>query len=143
MAKAISIIKIFFISLLIANVYNQNMSRAFEKIMEIRNRLFNLVMDRVNQVVKKDEVFDGLQRDYLNEYGIMDYPTYKRDFYESPKYAENEILYALNLSDAKRRVIDKFYDDLWAVKGKKWEFCLQEIKSLFAKSEDDLRNILL
>lgn len=143
MRKQITFLKLFLILIIITNIHNQNMSRAFEKIMEIRSRLFNLLIQRVDDVVKKDEIFDGLQRDYLEEYGLMDYPTYKRDFYESPKYAENEILHALNLTHEKRKVIDKFYDDLWAIKGKKWEICLNEIKQLFSKSENDLKNILL
>lgn len=143
MGKKITLIKICLILLLITNVYNQNMSKALEKVMEIRSRLFYLLMEKVDKVIKKDEIFDGLQRDYLEEYGLMDYPTFKRDFYESPKNAENEILYSLNLSEDKRRDIDKFYDNLWAVKGKKWELCLNDFKALFAKSENDLKSILL
>jgi hypothetical protein len=143
MVKTIEKLKICLLLLLITNIYNQNTNRAFEKIKEIRNRLLIHLMDRVDQIIKKDEIFDGLQRDYLEEYGLMDYPTYKRDFYDSPKYAENEILYSLNLSEGKRKVVDNFYDALWRIKGKKWEICLNEIRELFAKSENDLRDILL
>ena len=143
MVKTIEKLKLCLLLLLITNINNQNTNRAFEKIKEIRNRLLIHLMDRVDQIIKKEEIFDGLQRDYLEEYGLMDYPTYKRDFYESPKYAENEILYSLNLSEVKRKVVDNFYDALWRIKGKKWEICLNEIRELFAISENHLRDILL
>lgn len=143
MVKSITFLKICLLLLLITNVFSQNMNREYEKIMKIRNNLFVLLMEKVDPIVPKDEIFEGLQRDYMEEYGLMDYPTYKRDFYDSPKNAENEILYGSNLSQEKRKLVDKFYEDLWNIKGKRWDLCLDEFKELFAKSKKNLANILL
>jgi hypothetical protein len=90
-------------------------------------------MVEFSEIIKKDQIFDGLQRDYFEECGFQDYPTLKRDFYTRPKHDENEILFSLNLSEDKRKVGDNFYEDLWCIKGKKWEICLNEITELFAK----------